>query len=118
MKSDIDTVISKETAKLFSKENYTYPIEYCWLDNRLLDINIIMEEDEDRILKAPSLSMILKFLREKRGIIITPTPLPGNKWISEVYIQENGKLILQDNPVYGNSWEEVVEKQIKNIYDE
>lgn len=118
MKSDLDTVISKETAKLFDKENYIYPIEYCWLDNRLLDINIIMEEDEGRILKAPSLSMILKFLRENRGIIITPTPLPGNKWISEVYMQENGKLILQDNPVYGNSWEEVVEEQIKNIYNE
>lgn len=116
MKSDLDTVISKETAKLFSKENYTYPIEYCWIGEKLIDINLVVDEDD--VLKAPSLSMILKFLREKRGIIITPTPLPGNKWMSEVYIQENGKLILQDNPIYGNSWEEVVEEQIKNIYNE
>lgn len=71
MKSDLDIVISKETAKLFSRKNYTYPVEYCWLENRLLDINIVTEEEENRILKAPSLSMILKFLREKRRIIIT-----------------------------------------------
>ena len=117
MKSDLDIVISKETAKLFSKENYTYPVEYCWLENRLLDINIVTEEEENRILKAPSLSMILKFLREKRRIIITPTPLPGNKWMSEVYIRNNEKLIIQDNPIYGETWEEVVEKQIKSIYE-
>lgn len=62
--------------------------------------------------------MILKFLREERGIIITPVPVSGNKWMSEVYLQNNGKLILQDDSVYGNSWEEVVEEQIKNIYNE
>lgn len=115
MKSIVDTVISKETAKLFNKENYTYPVEYCWVGEKLIDINLV---DEDNILKAPSLSMILKFLREERGIIIVPVPISGNKWMSEIYIQENGKLILQDNPVYGNSWEEVVEEQIKNIYNE
>lgn len=115
MKSIVDTVISKETAKLFNKENYTYPVEYCWVGEKLIDINLV---DEDNILKAPSLSMILKFLREERGIIIVPVPISRNKWMSEIYIQENGKLILQDNPVYGNSWEEVVEEQIKNIYNE
>lgn len=35
MKSIIDTVISKETAKLFNKENYTYPVEYCWVGENL-----------------------------------------------------------------------------------
>lgn len=116
MKSIIDTVISKETAKLFNKENYTYPVEYCWVGEKLIDINLLI--NEDNILKAPSLSMILKFLREERGIIITPVPVSGNKWMSEVYLQNNGKLILQDDSVYGNSWEEVVEEQIKNIYNE
>lgn len=116
MKSIIDIVISKETAKLFNKENYTYPVEYCWVGEKLIDINLLI--NEDNILKAPSLSMILKFLREERGIIITPVPVSGNKWLSEVYLQNNGKLILQDNSVYGNSWEEVVEEQIKNIYNE
>lgn len=116
MKSIIDIVISKETAKLFNKENYTYPVEYCWVGEKLIDINLLI--NEDNILKAPSLSMILKFLREERGIIITPVPVSGNKWLSEVYLQNNGKLILQDNSIYGNSWEEVVEEQIKNIYNE
>lgn len=116
MKSIIDTVISKETARLFNKENYIYPVEYCWVGEKLIDINRAI--DEDSILKAPSLSMILKFLREERGIIITPTPISGNKWMSEVYIQNDGKLILTGNQIYGNSWEEVVEEQIKNIYNE
>lgn len=115
MKSIVDTVISKETAKLFSKENYTYPVEYCWVGEKLIDINLVYE---DNILKAPSLSMISKFLREERGIIITPTPISGNKWMSEVYIQNNEKLIVTGDQVYGNSWEEVVEEQIKNIYNE
>lgn len=118
MKSIIDTVISRKTAELFKKENYTYQVEYCWIGNEQWDIDILVDIDEDNILKAPSLSMILKFLREKRGIVITPIPLPGNKWRSEVYIQDGEKLILQGNPVYGNSWEEVVEEQIKNIYGE
>lgn len=116
MKSIIDTVISKETAKLFDKENYTYPVEYCWVGEKLVDINLLI--NEDNILKAPSLSMILKFLREERGIIITPVPVSGDEWMSEIYLQNNGKLILHDNSVYGNSWEEVVEEQIKNIYNE
>lgn len=118
MKSDLDTVISKETAELFNKENYTYPIEYCWIEDRLLDINIIMDKYKNKILKAPSLSMILKFLREERGIVITPIPISGNKWMSEVYIQNGENLIVTGDQVHGNSWEEVVEEQIKNIYDE
>lgn len=116
MKSIVDTVISKETAKLFNKENYTYPVEYCWAEEKLIDINLVV--DEDNILKAPSLSMILKFLREEHGIVITPIPVSGNKWMSEIYIQNNEKLIVTGDQVFGNSWEEVVEEQIKNIYNE
>lgn len=38
MKTIIDQVISKETAKLFYKENYTYPVEYVWVGDRLISL--------------------------------------------------------------------------------
>lgn len=118
MKSIIDTVISEKTARLFDKENYTYPIEYYWIDGKLAEYDMIIEDDvKSPIYKAPSISMLLKFLRKERGIIITPSPLPNDNWMSEVYIQDCGKLILTGDIEFGKSWEEVVEKQIIKLYE-
>ena len=50
MKSIVDPVISRETAELFKKENYTYPVEYCWIGNEQWDIDILVDIDEDNIL--------------------------------------------------------------------
>ena len=49
MKSIIDTVISRETAELFKKENYTYPVEYCWIGDAQWDIDVLVDIDEDNI---------------------------------------------------------------------
>ncbi len=116
MKSMLDTVISEETAKLFNKETYTYPVEYSWVNGKLIDVNLLKGDEESY--EAPSLCMVMKFLRDERGIIITPSPLPGNRWMSEIFIQDSGKLISSGRIVCGDSWEEVVEEQIKNIYYE
>ena len=116
MKSIIDQVISKETAKLFYKENYTYPVEYIWVGDKLISFGLLSGEKEYYL--APSLCMVLKFLREERGIFIDTTPFSKKSWMSEIKLIENNRVIVTGEVILGKSWEEVVEKQIQKIYED
>lgn len=62
--------------------------------------------------------MVLKFLREERGIFIDITPFSKNSWMSEIKLLENNRVIITGEIVLGKSWEEVVEKQIQKIYED
>ena len=117
MKSIIDQVISKETAKLFYKENYTYPVEYIWIDDHLISLGLLSGREKE-FYPAPSLCMVLKFLREERGIFIDTTPFSKKSWMSEIKLIENNRVIVTGEVVLGKSWEEVVEKQIQKIYED
>ena len=117
MKSIIDQVISERTAELISHEDYTYPVEYYWVKGQLVAGELFESIPLDA-LKAPSLEMLKKFLREKRGIVITPLPITKTKWMAEVMITENSKVIVTGEIVYGNSYEEALEKQIMNLYEQ
>lgn len=118
MKSIIDQVISKETAKLFYKENYTYPVEYVWVEDRLISSGLGLLTGNNEYYPAPSLCMVLKFLREERGIFINTTPFSKNSWMSEIKLLEDNRVIVTGEIVLGKSWEEVVEKQIQKIYED
>lgn len=117
MKSIIDQVISKETAKLFCKENYTYLVEYIWVGDKLTSSLDLLSREKEYYL-APSLCMVLKFLREERGIFINTTPFSKKSWMSEIKLIENNRVIVTGEIVLGKSWEEVVEKQIQKIYED
>lgn len=116
MKTFLDPVVSLETAKLISSEAYTYPVEYVYKDGILIDYNIVQDYTDSYL--APSLGMFLRFLRDERNINIIPKLIQPDKWTSEICIISENSLNSFDPGITGNSWEDVVEKTIKYIYDE
>lgn len=123
----IEDYVSFETAKLLKEKGFNEPCE-CLYDTENNDVSIVngwmnisnseLEEREFVCYSAPTLQMAMKWLREKR-IVIVPVPysftLNGevSQWVYSIWCGDNLEIDADFADDLFDSYEEACEAAIK-----